>query len=216
MDKDNKKIVKNNKRQGNERINIESFRERVENIIGTEHGSQAKAAVKLNVSGQLLSDILAGRRPVTVDFLIGFSNVYGCSIDYLLGTDKNSTTEKKTATLRDVMRFIHFLVSNGYFSIEDHDHVNIVGYHDAGYPYTETVSKPCLIPDKNLFCAFLKEYRKAWELVNMADLKDKIMGAWLSTVPDWFKMPFENERLKAIILNSTDTDFSRYYGEIPD
>ena len=118
MDKDNKKIVKNNKRQGNERINIESFRERVENIIGTEHGSQAKAAVKLNVSGQLLSDILAGRRPVTVDFLIGFSNVYGCSIDYLLGTDKNSATEKKTATLRDVMRFIHFLVSNGYFSIK--------------------------------------------------------------------------------------------------
>lgn len=208
--------TKKKRKRGDENLDIIQFANKVLKLFQNEGINQAQAAERLNISSDSLSKHLNGSKPITINFLMALSNEFGCSIDYLLGNDKNSATEKKTATLRDVMRFIHFLVSNGYFSIEDHDQVHIVGYHDAGYPYTETVSKPCLIPDKNLFCAFLKEYRKAWELVNKADVKDKIMGAWLSSVPDWFMMPFENERLKAIILNSTDTDFSRYYGEIPD
>ena len=207
---------KEKRKRGDENLDINKFANKVLQLFQNEGINQAQAAERLNISPDYLSKHLNGSKPITINFLMDLSKEFGCSIDYLLETDKNSSTEKETVTLQEIMRFIHFLVSNGYFYITDHVQNEAIGFNDAGYPVVEPVSNPCLMPDKNLFCAYIKEYRKLWMLDDMVDLKDKILRLWLSSVPNWFNMPFEDDRLKNIILNSDTTDFPRYYGEIPD
>lgn len=189
MDKDNKKIVKNNKRQGNERINIESFRKRVENIIGTEHGSQAKAAEKLNVSGQLLSDILAGRRPVTVDFLIDFSNVYGCSIDYLLGNDHTTNEKSQTEespTLQKILSIIDNLCVHNHISVEHIERNEITELNGvSGYPEYEDITLPVIIPESKSLRKSLEEYT---QLIN-CDLANPVLKRTILT--QWIDSQFE-------------------------
>lgn len=169
-------------KQGNKLLDIDSFSRRIRDVIGTEHGAQAKAAKRLNLSDQQLSNILCGNSPVTVDFLMNFSKVYNCSIDELLGIDKQMSEVISEPSPRMLMSVIHTLNQSGFMHF---DKCKVFSpespyYTQEWYEGDEVTS---IVPDLE----YLKNIIDVYEyLCGMPDanLKEKTVNEWINNLPD--------------------------------
>lgn len=75
--------------------------------------SQKEAAGAVGVSPSIISNYEAGERTPSVEVLIKLANLYHCSVDYLLGIEKNSSTSIDVSMLDDeqISRLQYFLSS---------------------------------------------------------------------------------------------------------
>lgn len=68
--------------------------------------SQKDVADFLNLSPSIISNYERGERTPSIEVLISLSNLYRCSVDYLLGIDKNKIDYIDTSMLNDKQKLL--------------------------------------------------------------------------------------------------------------
>ena len=68
--------------------------------------SQKDVADFLNLSPSIISNYERGERTPSIEVLISLSNLYRCSVDYLLGIDKNKIYYIDTSMLNDKQKLL--------------------------------------------------------------------------------------------------------------
>ena len=75
--------------------------ERLQSQRFSRNISQKQAALGIGVSASVISDYESGERTPSVEKLMALASLYRCSVDYLLGIEKTSSTKIDTSMLDD-------------------------------------------------------------------------------------------------------------------
>lgn len=147
--------------------------------------SQKTVAKKILSNQTTVSKLLNGSQAPSAEMLVQISKTYDCSVDYLLGTQKQKE-EKKEYTYSDFLRIIYFLVAKKCIVIGDAYFSENV-YDEDGQLRSPAVEQQTFYFNDEQLEKLVKDFGETLNYVNHRD--DKEMGKKLFNA--WYELELE-------------------------
>lgn len=176
------KMDETRKKRGNDNVNLDVFRRRLEEVTG--YKEQHKVEEEADLPFNALSKIYSRKQALTVDHLLALSKTYGVSIDYLLGNDEYGS-RADNLNVADVISMIRTLHDMGTIKMVQKYIWRTNVTCSEGDSHTVNVSSSALLVSNANFENLMQEYAKIRKAMKVFDDDDKFReetyNRWLNS-----------------------------------